>query len=173
MTCRNNPVSLGHKTETFHSTSMFQHHLFLEWNLKWPFILHYSIDSAFLQLFYMCESNPSTSGKRQACNPHRDVLSSSLSHFHWKSWTHNHLFQARFVFDGTHYTANTKLFLTTLASYNKIRAGSNEPTRASSKYILPEQTCYLIMCRGRNLPLFSYHSNKTSLAEVSLQRTIF
>ena len=172
MTCTN-PVSLGHKTETFHSTSMFQHHLFLEWNLKWPFILHYSIDSAFLQLFYMCESNPSTSGKRQACNPHRDVLSSSLSHFHWKSCTHNHLFQARFVYDGTHYTANTKLFLTTLASYNKTRAGSNDPTRAPSKYILPEQTCYFIMCRGRNLPLFSYHSNKTSLAEVSLQRTIF
>ena len=121
----------------------------------------------------MCEFNPSTSGKLQVCNPHRDVLSSSLSHFHWKSGTHNHLFQARFVYDGTHYTANTKLFLTTLASYNKTRAGSNEPTRAPSKYILPEQTCYFIMCRGRNLPLFSYHSNKTSLAEVSLQRTIF
>ena len=54
-----NPVSLGHKRETFQSTPMFQHHLFLEWNLKWPFILHCSIDSAFLQ-FYMCESNPST-----------------------------------------------------------------------------------------------------------------
>ena len=121
----------------------------------------------------MCESNPSTSGKLQACNPHRDVLPSSLSHFHWKSCTHNHLFQACFVYDGTHYTANTKLFLTTLASYDKTRAGSNDPTRAPSKYILPEQTCYFIMCRGRNLPLFSYHSNKTSLAEVSLRRTIF
>ena len=129
------PWSLGHKTETLYSTSMFQHHLLLEWNLKWPLIFHCSIYSAFLQ-FYMCESNPSTSGKRQACNPHRDVLSSSLSHFHWKSFTHNHLFQACFVYAGTHYTAKTKLFLTTLASYNKTRAGSNKPTRAPSKYIL-------------------------------------
>jgi len=152
---------------------MFQHRLFLEWNLKWPFILHCSIDSAFLQLFYMCESNPSTSGKRHACNPHRDVLSSSLSHFHWKSCTYNPLFQPCSLYDGTHYTAHTKLFLTTLASYNNTRAGWNKSTRVPSKYILPEQTCYFIMCRGRNLPLFSYHSNKTTLTEVSLQSTIF
>ena len=151
-----NPVSLGHKTENFYSTFMFQHHLFLEWNLKWPFIFHCSIDSSFLQLLYMCESNPSTSSKRQACTPQWDVLYSLLSHFHWKSSTNNHLFHAYFVYDGTHYTANTKLFLTTLASYNKTRAGSNEPTRAPSKYILPEQTCYFIMCRGRNLPLLSF-----------------
>ena len=111
---------------------------------------------------------PCTSGKRQACNPHRDVLSSSLSHFHWKSFIPG-LFR---LWRNSLYSQHQTL-LTTLASYNKTRAGSNEPTRAPSKYILPEQTCYFIMCQGRNLPLFSYHSNKTSLAEVSLQRTIF
>ena len=87
---------------------------------------------------------------------HRDVLSSSLSHFHWKSCTHNHLFQACFVYAGTHRTANAKLFLITLASYDKTRARSNDPTRAPSKYILPEQTCCIIMCRGWNLPLLSF-----------------